>query len=171
MIWLLLILFQVKHFVADYPLQGQYMLGKFKKSPDFVLPLLAHVSVHAGMTFLIAVFCVSPGLALGLALLDAVIHFVVDRVKASPDMLGRFKPLTKSDFEEHQNRIAYHENNIMYSGNSLIVSDSWDSLHFYKDLWNKRMRSNKFFWWALGADQSAHHLTHYLIIAIIMGAS
>ena len=29
-IFILLILFQIKHFLCDFPLQGKYMLGKFK---------------------------------------------------------------------------------------------------------------------------------------------
>lgn len=98
MIWLLLVLYQVKHFVCDYPLQGKYMLGKFKPYPDFILPLAAHALVHVLGTFLIAVFLVGPTMAVALGLLDGVIHFAVDRVKASPSMLGRFKPLTKETY-------------------------------------------------------------------------
>lgn len=33
------LLFQAKHFLADYPLQGRYMLGKFADGKEFVLPL------------------------------------------------------------------------------------------------------------------------------------
>lgn len=85
----LLILFQLKHFVADYPLQNRYMLGKFKET-GWIKPLAAHCSVHAAMTFGIAMFFVSPVIAAALALLDFAFHFAMDRIKASPKMLGRF---------------------------------------------------------------------------------
>lgn len=89
----LLLAFQVKHFLADYPLQRRFMLGKFKNGWDFVIPLLAHVGVHAAFTFLIACqFGVVK--AAWCALFDAVVHFIMDRIKASKKYLGRFKPLT-----------------------------------------------------------------------------
>ena len=89
-LFLLLVIFQVKHFICDYPLQTPYMLGKMKAS-NWLLPLLAHASVHAAGTFLIAVFF-GFWVAIGLALLDLVLHFIVDRIKASPTLGGRYKP-------------------------------------------------------------------------------
>lgn len=122
----LLVAFQVKHFLADYPLQGRWMLGKFKER-GWVAPLFCHAGVHALMTALIANYVVVhivPGdqglLAVWVGLLDWFVHFVVDRVKASPRMLGRWKP------DQRQ------------------------------------------FWWALGGDQMAHHLTHYAIIWLLV---
>src|SRR4051812_12011795 len=89
---ILLVAFQLKHFVADYPLQTKYMLGKFKAT-DWELPLLAHVAVHAGFTFLITCWF-GIGNALCYAMFDAQIHFVMDRFKADKRYLGRFKSLT-----------------------------------------------------------------------------
>jgi hypothetical protein len=98
-LFILLIVYQVKHFVADYLLQGRYMLGKFKEGWDFVLPLLAHVAVHAALTFCIVFFFVHrSGLALSLAILDASIHFFMDRIKAGKKYLGRWSPLTASTY-------------------------------------------------------------------------
>lgn len=92
LIFVLLVLFQLKHFLADYPFQNKYMLGKFKDR-DWELPLLAHVAVHAVFTFAIAsAFGIAQ--ACCLAVLDATIHFIMDRIKASKKMLGRFKSLT-----------------------------------------------------------------------------
>lgn len=116
----LLVLFQLKHFIADYPLQGQYMLGKFKSGTDWILPLAAHSSVQATGTFMISILFVDFNIALSLAVLDFVLHSTMDRIKASPNMLGKFTP------------------------------------------------DNKYFWWALGFDQMFHHLTHYIIIFIII---
>ncbi len=106
------------------------MLGKFQEYPKFILPLLAHSLVHGVATFgIVSLF--NPSKALPLAILDTVIHFVVDRIKASPSLLGRFKPLTKET----------------YPGST-----------------PEQQKSNVYFWWSLGADQMAHHLTHYFII-------
>lgn len=93
--WLvLLIAYQVKHFLADYPLQGRYMLGKFREDWDFFVPLLAHVATHGVMTFFLTAIYVGFRQAAGLALFDMTIHFFMDRIKASKKYLGRFKPLT-----------------------------------------------------------------------------
>jgi hypothetical protein len=93
LVLVLLLAFQLKHFLADFPLQRRFMLGKFKDGWDFVPPLLAHVAVHAVGTFLITCYF-GVKQALLLALFDASVHFVMDRVKASKKLLGRFKPLT-----------------------------------------------------------------------------
>jgi Protein of unknown function (DUF3307) len=97
-LWFTLILiYQVKHFVADYPLQGRYMLGKFLPGWGFVLPLLAHVAVHGAFTLAITSFLVGWW-CIPLALFDATIHFLMDRAKASKRYLGRFKPLTAETY-------------------------------------------------------------------------
>lgn len=96
------------------------MLKKFSPNWDFFFPLLSHSLVHALFTFLIA-YAFRPELALSVALLDLVVHFTMDRIKAGPKYLGRFK-----------------------------------------DMYDKK------FWWSLGLDQSVHHLTHYLIIYLLL---
>ncbi len=91
----LLVAFQGKHWLADYPLQGRYMLGKFRDDWSFAKPLLAHVAVHALFTFLIAMWVLDNARpAILLALFDACVHFGMDRLKAGKKYLGRFKPLT-----------------------------------------------------------------------------
>lgn len=133
----LLIIFQIKHFLADYPLQNEYMLRKFLPDNKYILPLLTHSFVHALFTFLITItYTKNLSLAFSLALLDLTIHFIVDRIKASPKLLGRFQALTKKDF---MNGVT-----------------------------EEQKKSNKLFWWSLGLDQTAHHLTHYLIIYLIL---
>ena len=95
-IFLLLVIFQLKLFLADYPLQFGYMLGKFKPDRSFFWPLVAHCSVHAAFTLAI-VLCFNPGVW-WLALVDGVIHFFMDRLKAGPKYLGRFKDLYSKQF-------------------------------------------------------------------------
>lgn len=118
-IFTLLVLFQLKHFVCDYPLQTQYMLSKMQAT-GWKLPLAAHAAVHSLATYIITMYFVGPFTAILFALADFIIHFTVDRIKASPKLGGRWNP------------------------------------------------TQPYFWWALGADQMAHHLTHYLFIAIIV---
>ena len=91
---MLLLVLQVKHLVCDYFLQGQYMLGKFKLFPDYILPLLAHSAVHGVTMAGIALLWGYDHFVL-MGLLDLITHFVVDRVKASPKLLGRWKPDNK----------------------------------------------------------------------------
>lgn len=125
MVWHLLLAYQAKHYLADYPFQTPYMLGKFKGGREWIVPLAAHASVHAAFTLGIG-FAATGSYALPawLALLDFCVHFTVDRLKASPRLGGRWKPIQRE------------------------------------------------FWWALGADQMAHHLTHYFIIwRLVRGAS
>ena len=119
-ILILLVAFQLKHFLADYPLQTKYMLGKFKGGPEWIKPLVAHCCIHAFGTLIISLFWLNLNEAFHLVIIDFSIHFVMDRIKAAPDILGRFKP------EQPQ------------------------------------------FWWSLGFDQMVHHLTHYLLIFLIL---
>ncbi len=159
-IFALLVVYQLKHFVADYPLQGRYMLGKFKPGWEFVLPLLAHVGVHAAGTLGIALaFGVSAPRALLLALFDAGVHFTMDRIKASPRLMGRWKPLTADQYVSSQKTLS-----------GPPMSDD----EFIQALWiseaKRKLLGNKLFWWALGFDQLVHHLTHYACIAMILAS-
>lgn len=89
-VFILLIAFQAKHYLADYLLQGRYMLGKFDASWGFVLPLAAHCQVHAVFTLGVAL-AVRPGLW-WLFMVDFAVHFLTDRAKAGPRWLGRWTP-------------------------------------------------------------------------------
>lgn len=91
MIFILLAIFQIKHFLADYLLQNKYMLNKFNLT-GWILPLSAHAGVHALFTFGIVTAILSLQLGIILALFDFIAHFTIDRIKASPNLLGRFKP-------------------------------------------------------------------------------
>jgi len=92
LIFQLLVIFQIKHFLADFPLQTEYMLGKFN-AKDWELPLFTHAAVHALMTFgIVMYFLGNVEIAAGMMMLDLVTHFTIDRVKASPYMFGKYKP-------------------------------------------------------------------------------
>lgn len=90
---ILLLVFQIKHFICDYPLQNAYMLGKMKAN-GWIKPLAAHSAVHAWFTFLILLLIQPSNVLLYLLLpvADFILHFIVDRIKASPNLGGKFKP-------------------------------------------------------------------------------
>lgn len=153
MVFALLAIYQVKHFLADYPLQGRYMLGKFLPWPHFLRPLLAHAAVHGLFTFAIALTLASPLKALALALFDFGSHFLIDRIKASPNMLGRFKALSANEMRQIMENAEYYKQYPFH--NTTVQTQPQDQA---------KLRSNTLFWWSLGLDQMAHHFTHYVII-------
>lgn len=162
LIFLLLVIFQFKHFIADYPLQGKYMLGKFKYK-GWVAPLAAHCAVHFMFTFFISlgVFVFSDlqtpkyfWASVLFGLIDFTIHFIMDRIKASPNLLGRFKALSAKEMMRILNR-----ENIDGDPDGLRPTDSGVK---------HALRSNVLFWWSLGIDQMVHHLTDILIIYLVV---
>lgn len=69
------------------------MLGKFKADWGFLGPLAAHVAVHGVMTAAIAMAMAGPQVAVVCGLFDMAVHFTMDRLKAGPRYLGRYKSL------------------------------------------------------------------------------
>ncbi len=171
MIWILLVIFQFKHFIADYPLQNEYMLGKFKKE-GWKLPLASHCAVHFCFTFVISFvtllacgnrFIVSLLFSLLFGLVDFNIHFIMDRIKASPDLLGRFKALSQREYLALQKE----ESELRHIKETIESHLAFD-LANYNIKAKKLKRDNVLFWWSLGIDQMVHHLTDILIIALIV---
>jgi hypothetical protein len=96
LVFILLIAFQLKHFIADFPLQFPFMLRKHAAGWDFIWPLSLHCAVHAVMT-LVIVLAVKPSLWY-LAVLDFLVHFAMDRIKAGPRFLGRFNDSRRTSY-------------------------------------------------------------------------
>lgn len=95
-LFVLALVWQVKHFVADFPLQNTYMQKKFARV-GWIAPLAAHCGVHAVMSlvlFAIAALLLGRvdllGVAVLLAGIDGFSHFVIDRLKAHPDIGGKY---------------------------------------------------------------------------------
>ncbi len=154
---ILLVLFQLKHFLADYPLQRPWMLGKFKEGWGFVPPLLAHVSVHGLLTYLIVRFWTGDvRMGFCLAALDMTIHFMMDRLKAGPRYMGRWKPLNAEQMAR-ATKFAWKRD----------IPDLYGPLYVGR-FYGAQLRGNTLFWWSLGLDQMVHHLTHYLIIYLLL---
>lgn len=92
----LLIVFQVKHFIADFLLQNVWMLQKARPGWDFIPPLSIHCGVHMLMTLAIVLY-VDPA-AWWLCFVDFVLHFTMDRIKAGPHYLGRWNDVRGKAF-------------------------------------------------------------------------
>jgi hypothetical protein len=126
--FLLLIAYQVKHFIADFPLQREYMLKKTLPNWDFLLPLVTHCLVHALGTLILCLWLV-PGLW-WLAIVDFVVHFIIDRVKSGPRYLGRYNNPARSSFWVvlGLDQMAHHITHIYFV--FIIIQ------HMHKDLLN-----------------------------------
>lgn len=174
LVFVLLVVYQLKHWLADYLLRGRYMLGKFKGGWDWVLPLGAHVGMHALGTFWIAAFTFRYAghnldalawVCVWLGLLDAGIHFIMDRIKASPKLLGRFKALSAPEYIQATIRSKADV------GDTYFEPTFDERVHYTEDDIagaRRRLRSNVLFWWSLGFDQMVHHLTHYALIYLML---
>lgn len=148
--FILLVTFQLKHFLADYPFQTPYMLKKFSSGWDWIKPLASHAAVHAIFTFIIAFnWLFSWQLPLYLAAFDFIVHFAMDRIKASPNLLGRYKALSADEFKTVMRNVGYKGRN--------------HELKNFAKICEERLRSNKLFWWSLGLDQMVHHITDLII--------
>jgi hypothetical protein len=92
-VFILLIVFQFKHLIADYYLQFPYMYLNKGKSTGWIKPLVDHSFIHAAMTMMI--LCIyfltykidslnfnDMIMFLLLPLFDFVTHFITDRWKA-----------------------------------------------------------------------------------------
>ena len=92
-IFTLLVLFQIKHYLVDFVIQinDSNSIRKFDHK-GWIGPLAKHAGDHSFLTFLI-VYMLTQDWELGLvlAVFDFVIHFTMDRIKASPNILGRFE--------------------------------------------------------------------------------
>lgn len=96
--WLVLLfaIYNVKHFLADYVFQNVYMLQKSRPGWDFVWPLSIHCGVHAAFSLGIILWW-NPTYW-WLAIVDFIVHFVMDRIKAGPRYLGRYHDMRSKAF-------------------------------------------------------------------------
>ncbi len=75
-----LALFALKHYLADFVLQTNWIARGKEARSGWLIPLLAHVATHAGMTLAI-VMAVDPRVW-WIALVDGLAHFAIDRGKS-----------------------------------------------------------------------------------------
>ncbi len=98
------------------------------------------------------------GMLIGLG--DACIHFTMDRIKAGPKYMGRWKPLTGPQYLEHKKTLAAKPGDRYFEP----TFDQWCDYHEEVLELDQRdavcaIRHNMFFWVSLGFDQLVHHLT------------
>lgn len=91
----LLVVVTLKHFVADFLLQTSWIARGKEGVHDWFAPLAVHVLGHAVLTLAIAL-AVAPRLW-WLALVDLVIHAVIDRGKSVTGHWGRWE-INKGQF-------------------------------------------------------------------------
>lgn len=82
-------LFIIKHLLADFILQTGWMARGKERTEGWLGPLLAHISVHAIGTLLIAL-AIAPQLA-WLAVVDFVVHGLIDKSKTLIQQRHRFR--------------------------------------------------------------------------------
>lgn len=88
-LFILLVCYQLKQFICDFPLQREYMLKKTLPGWDFLVPLITHAGIHGVFTLGLMLYF-APALWY-LCFVDFVVHFIMDRIKSGPKYLGRFK--------------------------------------------------------------------------------
>lgn len=72
--------FLIKHFLADFLLQTDWMAAGKDRPKGWFLPLAAHAGVHGAMTAALFLAVAPPLAWLGLA--DMLIHGAIDRLKS-----------------------------------------------------------------------------------------
>jgi hypothetical protein len=75
----LLTLFVIKHFIADFVLQFNYMIEE--KGRYLATGGVQHSAIHGILTYFILLYFTNPHTASMLALLDFVIHYHIDWAK------------------------------------------------------------------------------------------
>jgi hypothetical protein len=85
---LLVLLFGLKHLLADFILQTPWMVRGKGAAAGWMAPLLAHAGVHGALTTAIALVVVPGWWWLGLV--DLLVHATLDRLKAAPRCGGRW---------------------------------------------------------------------------------
>ena len=167
----LILWFMAKHSIADYALQlpFKFMYGKFK-GRGWAKALAAHCGVHALFTLIIAWTYTGNALTgLLLGAMDFWLHFAMDRIKASPKLLGRFKTLNAREWEVANNMAQGLASSTGYT----LPSSTWknpDERKAYIDEGKRLLRQNMIFWLCLELDQRVHALTDLLSAYIIIQA-
>jgi hypothetical protein len=93
----LLVMFEIKHFLCDFSLQVSYIQKKFRSGRGWIAYLLSHSLMHAVATACIVLLILKKPFSdtWGLIAIELIIHFVLDCIKASPNILGKWKPEDK----------------------------------------------------------------------------
>ena len=92
----LLTLFVIKHFIADFVLQFNYMIEE--KGRYLATGGVQHSAIHGILTYFILLYFTNPHTASMLALLDFVIHYHIDWAKMNLNKKLGWGPNTHEQF-------------------------------------------------------------------------
>lgn len=81
MITIILTLLVIKHFIADFLLQFNYMIEE--KGTYLATGGIQHSAIHGILTYFILLYATNPLMACQLALLDFAIHYHIDWAKTN----------------------------------------------------------------------------------------
>lgn len=97
LIMIMWLLFIIKHFVVDFPMQGPF---QYKNKGTYGHPGgILHAGNHAAGTLLVLALCgVSVMLAIALSVLDFVVHYHVDWAKMNINAKKGWGPTTHEQF-------------------------------------------------------------------------
>jgi Protein of unknown function (DUF3307) len=87
---LLMLAFTIKQFIADFPLQTDWMARGKERAEGNLPPLAVHAGIHGLLSTIIAVFAVPALWWLGLV--DFIVHFTIDFGKAAISRRTQWKP-------------------------------------------------------------------------------
>ncbi len=96
LILLMLIAFQIKHLIIDFVLQIPYHY--LNKGAYGHFGGIEHALMHGIGTCIVLVFFTNPLLALGLALIDMVVHYHIDWAKMNINRIMNWMPNTSEYF-------------------------------------------------------------------------
>lgn len=97
-IFLILIAFEVKQFICDYPIHPTFILKRFQT--DGNRAFILHALAHACLTFLICFFMTTAELPLifMLASLDFLIDFMLAIFRSRTQLIAHWRPLDLEEF-------------------------------------------------------------------------
>lgn len=86
---ILLLLFTTKHFIVDFPLQGEFQWKN--KGTYGHLGGILHASLHTVATFIILIFFVNIWWSFLFSILDGLIHYHIDFLKMKINQITGWK--------------------------------------------------------------------------------
>lgn len=78
-------LIQLKHFLADWVWQTNWMVNGKRRVEGWITPLLAHAGLHGVLTYVVVLAVIrNSEIAFITAIFDSACHFIIDRIKSNP---------------------------------------------------------------------------------------
>lgn len=141
-----IIAFLFKHFIADF--QFNSYPEQYSEGADGFLKLAQHAGFHGLLTFFIASMLTKDlSLSFVLGVFDFTFHFIVDRIKTSEFMLGRYEYLSKKE-------ISYIKEWTRQNGSNREIDNI--------------LKGNRRFWLTFGATQAINKSIDAFILLVII---